>query len=346
MANPRGPTRGCRDSRPERRGTGRRSVLAGERQPDGPLRSVLAGNPALSHLASGPHVRQPDNRGGLDGVRSEPGLRGGRGDVGSTGRSRNLEVPAARRDRGVRPSVKERSDMSSATRKRRPDLDRHEPVRRFDGVFGRRPDAVRPDPVHTNGAGPVAARKHRRAGRGGGLPRHRGLHTARAGLREVGRLTTFFGGVAGVRSATADRAHGAVRVRPGGGLARVHANHHGPASRGSPFDDLRAHGRTPDVGGFDIGSEPARARAPASGPNGRAGTEGADHAPRPETPRISIDIRSKLRAEISVELRPGSARLPLEAHDLRSSRSGDRAHLRRRPRGGSGGQSRLDPPRN
>ena len=205
--------------------------------------------------------------------------------------------------------------MSSATRKRRPDLDRHEPVRRFDGVFGRRPDAVRPDPVHTNGAGPV------------------GANTVAQGVDAGYRVIEDYirQGQAFARSAVSPRSSAASASDPqrltermvqyASDLAAVWLEYTritmGQPPAAAPSTTSAPTGRAPDVGGFDIGSVPARARAPASGPNGRVGTEGADHAPRPETPRISIDIRSKLRAEISVELRPGSARLPLEAHDLR-----------------------------
>jgi hypothetical protein len=205
--------------------------------------------------------------------------------------------------------------MPPPTRKTRPDLDRHGPVRGFDGVFGRRPDAARPDAVHANGAGPASA------------------NTVAQGVEAGYRVIEDYirQGQAFARSAVAPRSSATSpasdpqrlterMVQYASDLAAVWLEYTritmGQPRAAAPSATIADTGRTPDVGAFDLGNEPARARAPASGANGRGGTE-TDHAPRLETPRISIDIRSKLRAEISVELKPGSARRPLEAHDLR-----------------------------
>jgi hypothetical protein len=69
----------------------------------------------------------------------------------------------------------------------------------------------------------------------------------------------------------------------------------------------------PHVGGFDIGPN----RQTASGRDRGVAQPSAARA-SPEAPSVSVDIVSKTRAEVSVELKPGAAKGELSVHDLRA----------------------------
>jgi hypothetical protein len=68
-----------------------------------------------------------------------------------------------------------------------------------------------------------------------------------------------------------------------------------------------------NIGGFDIGHDD-------SSPQGSVAREPRtdEETGRPTAPRVSIDLASKRRTEITVDLRPGFARTPMFAHDLRA----------------------------
>jgi hypothetical protein len=82
-----------------------------------------------------------------------------------------------------------------------------------------------------------------------------------------------------------------------------------PASGAGPHVHGSGH-----VGGVDVGThsraEPPRQPRPAA----KAATEPA----AAEAPSVSVDIVSKGRAEVTVELKPGSSKASLAAHDLRA----------------------------
>jgi hypothetical protein len=67
-----------------------------------------------------------------------------------------------------------------------------------------------------------------------------------------------------------------------------------------------------DVGPFSAGGEPHAHPEPPRAHQGR-------EAPEPEQTIISVEIASSRRTEVSVDLRPRSAGLPLKVHDLRST---------------------------
>jgi hypothetical protein len=193
--------------------------------------------------------------------------------------------------------------MSSPPRKKRPDLDRHEPVRRFDGVFGRPRNGA-----HTNGGGPA------------------GASTIAQGVEAGYRVIEDYlrQGQAYAKSSATPRSGQSSRAPDPQALAErmlQYASDLGAVwleyvriTTGQPQAANPAKtptDRAPGVGGFDIGGEPGAAHA------GEAPRSDKTTAPRLEAPRIAIDIRSKLRAEITVDLKPGSARMALAAHDLR-----------------------------
>jgi hypothetical protein len=87
----------------------------------------------------------------------------------------------------------------------------------------------------------------------------------------------------------------------------------GQVPAASPFG---APGRAPGatkVGGFDIGSKPA----PTTG----SGAQGVQKEPiervPAETASVSVDIVFRGRAEVTVDLKPGSSKAALAVHDLR-----------------------------
>lgn len=204
--------------------------------------------------------------------------------------------------------------MSSTTRKKRPELDRHGPVRRFEGVFGRSAGGVGSGRDQVNGAGPAGASTIAQG--------------VEAGYRVI---EEYLGqGRAFARSAASPRWSQAARAADPQMLAErmlQYASDLGEAwleyvrvTTGSSFatnPPKNSADMPPDVGGFDIGDRPDAAPAAAPRPRARAAPEGTNGTSRLEVPRISIDIRSKRRAEIAVELKPGSARMELAAHDLR-----------------------------
>ncbi len=85
-----------------------------------------------------------------------------------------------------------------------------------------------------------------------------------------------------------------------------------PANRPSP-----GSAPIPDFGLPGSGPGPAPPRPPAS--NGRSKTAGDPPAHAEPAPPIWIDVRSRQRVEVSVDLRPGEWRRTLVAHDLRAA---------------------------
>jgi hypothetical protein len=78
------------------------------------------------------------------------------------------------------------------------------------------------------------------------------------------------------------------------------------------------------IGGFDLSDEPVR---PAHPPRPVGGAPSTREEPRehrggpqaPGAPTVTLDVVSKRRAEVTVDLRPGAARGRLVAHDLRQA---------------------------
>jgi hypothetical protein len=201
--------------------------------------------------------------------------------------------------------------MSSSIRHKRPELDRFGPIRRFGGVLGRdgapwtesrsERDPSSPRPVaRAVELGYSVIEEYIRQGqafaRSAGSQRGPEGPAAPDPRRLTERMYQYASDLAAVWLEYAQTTMG--QTRPPG------------AEPGSPPGP---HPPAPHVGGFDIGSDSAPTRssvAPASG------SDTTDRAPL-DAPGVSIDIVSKRRAEVTVELKPGSVHAALSVHDLR-----------------------------
>ena len=120
----------------------------GERQPERSLHPLAAGKPDLPHFAPRSHLRQSDDRGGLDRLRLQCRLRRSGGDVGYAGRARDF--------RGARDSTRlsvmtthNAKAKDAKPRVKRPIPDRVGPIRSWAA-------AANPNPQTANGNGPRA----------------------------------------------------------------------------------------------------------------------------------------------------------------------------------------------
>jgi hypothetical protein len=206
------------------------------------------------------------------------------------------------------PEVEEPVIMSDAERFKRPDLERHEPVRRWTGVFG-----VPPGP-HAPVNGPLPPN---------GESVGRGVDAGYRVLEDYLRQGQSF-----ARTIAGTRPFGSAAV---GGpqvleqLARTTLDWFA-----SWFDYMQAMGRvgsdapvhsTPprEVGGFDIDGDRAPApRTPPAPASSRTPTNGfAAH--EAHAPLISIDVTSRQRTEVTLDLKPTPAATRLVAHALRAA---------------------------
>lgn len=203
--------------------------------------------------------------------------------------------------------------MPSSTRQKRPELDRFGPVRKFGGAGPSRDGAVRPDKgssVDPAGLGTVSRavelgyqviEEYMRQGQS--------FARAAAGQRgseeppspDPRKLTErMFQYASDLASVWLEYAQVAA------GQATAASTASGGAAGRAPV--------APHVGGFDIGSEsvprrPSVQSASPSGPMDSASLGG---------PCVSVDIVSKRRTEVTVELKPGACGAVLVAYDLRS----------------------------
>jgi hypothetical protein len=199
----------------------------------------------------------------------------------------------------------------SSQRVSRPPLDRHEPIRAFGGVFG--PPTSGPNSAGKQGGTPSPVDPVSRGvdlgyrvideymRQGQAFAKNLWPGTAPGGIvppdpqKLMERMYQYASDLAAVWLEYAQATMGQMPFSPPG------------ASRPRAPD-------TPHVGGFDIGS----AQRPKPDANAKD-AEGA-RAPRasPEAPSVSVDIISTRRAEVTVDLKPGSAAAALSAHDLRA----------------------------
>jgi len=206
----------------------------------------------------------------------------------------------------------------STPRRTRPPLDRYEPIRTFGGVFG--------PPIA--GAPSTASQATGEAPSGDAVSR--GVDLGYRVIEEYMRQGQAFAksvwpAAAGDSPAPRDPQRLMEKVyQYASDLASVWLEYaqttmgQMPLSPPMPFappSTSRARAsEAPPVGGFDIGSHSES----KPDQNARAAQVEARERHSLETPSVSVDILSKGRAEVTVELKPGSPKAELAVHDLRA----------------------------
>jgi hypothetical protein len=206
--------------------------------------------------------------------------------------------------------------MTSSIRHKRPELDRFGPIRALGGApgsprNGASPAGERPkvdaSPLDTisravEGAYGVID-DYMRQGQGFARTTESQREPTAPAAPDPRRLTErLFQSASDLAALWLDYAQAAMDRRTPSGPG-------GAPSGGSP---------APHVGGFDIGDAPAGQGAPTP-PASRVDTA---RSPVADAPTVSIDIVSKRRVEVTVELKPGALHAALAAHDLRSGYPG------------------------
>ncbi len=206
--------------------------------------------------------------------------------------------------------------MAESKRHVRPEPDRQAPIRSFRGVSGQVGTATAPAGAPHGGApsnDSIAARgaelgyrvidEYVRQGQAFARAVRPPADTAGASALDPGRLTErMFQNAFDLAAAWLAYAQAVTSQ-----LARSQ-----PFAR--PSGPSSAAGRAaPHVGGFDIDSRTPSLHVPISQTPPRAGASAVSL----EVPSVTLDIVSKRRLEVTVELKPGSAQASLEAHDLR-----------------------------
>jgi hypothetical protein len=210
--------------------------------------------------------------------------------------------------------------MTSSIRHKRPELDRFGPIRALGGAPGSPRDGAPPAEARTRAdASPLdtisravegaygVIEDYMRQGQGFARTTESQRESTGPSAPDPRRLTErMFQSASDLAALWLDYAQATLDRRatsaPSGGTGPS-----GPAA--------------PHVGGFDIGGTPAGPSAP-SAPSAPASRVEATRSPALDVPSISIDIVSKRRAEVTVELKPGALGAALAAHDLRSGYPG------------------------
>lgn len=197
-------------------------------------------------------------------------------------------------------------------RARRPDLPRTEPERSFAGVFS--PGEPKNGPAPGAPVGTPRSAKGRPPGVSDGVSA--GYQVIEDYIRQGQEFARKFWS-ATPTGATSARNNVAERmIRSASDLASLFSEFLQtvtlPPNRPSP-----GSAPIPDFGlpGSAQGQAPEAPRAP----NGRPKAAGDPHADAEPAPTIWIDVRSRRRVEVSVDLRPGEWRRALVAHDLRAA---------------------------
>jgi hypothetical protein len=199
-------------------------------------------------------------------------------------------------------------------RARRPNLPRSEPERSFAGVFS--PGEPKSAPSATAPTGGPRPAKGRPPGVSEGVTA--GYQVIEDYIRQGQDFARkFWSGTAA--DATSSRNNVAERmIRSASDLASLFSEFLQtvtlPPNRPSP-----GNAPIPDFGlpGSAKGPSPQATPAPNRRPNGAGDPQAQGDPP----PAIWIDLRSRRRVEVSVELRPGEWRRALVAHDLRAADS-------------------------
>jgi hypothetical protein len=203
--------------------------------------------------------------------------------------------------------------MSSSMRRKRPELDRFGPIRGFGGVWGPPRDGTVPaeNPPKGDTSSPSAVS---RAVELGYSVIEEYIRQGQAFARGAGSQRGPEGPVAPDPRRLTERMYQYASDLAAVWLEYAQITTGQTSLRGTPPGSAPgARPAAPHVGGFDIGSDPAPAHPSGPPPSGA----GAPERTSLEAPGVSIDIVSKRRAEVTVELKPGSAQAVLSAHDLR-----------------------------
>jgi hypothetical protein len=175
----------------------------------------------------------------------------------------------------------------SSPRHKKPELNRHDPVRHFAGVFGSSPNPTAPSPEGAVSRGVEMGyrviEQYMRQGQTfaqAGWPSRSSDASPTDPQKLTERMFQYASDLAGV---WLEYAQAVGQASPS------------PASPGP----ARPAPAAPHVGGFDIGSrvDPGSSAVP---------------------PRVSIDVVSRKRVELTVDLKPGAAATPLRVFDLRA----------------------------
>ncbi len=202
----------------------------------------------------------------------------------------------------------------STPRQKKPTLDRHEPIRAFNGVFGRPAQASGASSSATNGAKPRPADGA-----------SRGVDLGYRVIEEYMRQGQSF-----AQAAWPSAAMGPVpgvdpqklmerMVQYASDLATAWLEYAQATMGQMPFTPPAAGaaskgGQAPHVGAFETEGKPAPQPQPS------AVRRTAFDAPPPPLrgPLVVVEVASKKRVEVSVDAKPGAASLSLAAHDLRA----------------------------
>jgi len=204
-----------------------------------------------------------------------------------------------------------------APRVRRPELPRTEPERAFTGVFSGGPDAGRgAEAGRANGAGRGAPRPDPRegAGRAPGVADGvtAGYQVIEDYIRQGQEFARKFWSAAPTGSNTRNNVAERM-IKSASDLASLFSEFLQtvtlPPNRPSP-------GSAP-IPDFGLPDPPPAANGHTKAHAGAGAAPGTEGAPEAAAPAIWLDLSSRQRVEVSVDLRPGPWRRALVAHDLR-----------------------------